>query len=198
VARSSRAQQAMRAAGSLVEGADLDPDEYGALRRELTAYLRGVSNTLSDVELQDLLDEAVTRFLGQRERLAGTDPSEALGYLMRTARNALLDRVRRNREFPDQDVVDRSGESAVDDGAVMRLIERNATHAEVHQALKRLRESGQDSTVAIVLKWMNVSSDAGASPSARLIGREMDVEHKTVTNALSRLRTVILEIRGQE
>ncbi len=186
------AQAAVRA---LSGGVGPSNEEFQGLRSELAAYVRGVWPTIRADVLEDVVSETLARTLANRERLSGLSPSDALGYVMRIARNFYIDQLRAERELPDQATVERSQENAVYDDAIFRLIERDATRDEVHAAIADLRAAGDRTAVSAVLKWISRASLADDEPSARAVAAELNAAHTTVAKALQRFRRQIVENR---
>lgn len=195
---------ALQAMQALLVGASPTTQEYRSLRDEGFAYLRGAWPSLQQVDAADTIDAAIERFIRSRSRQEPPqlNPEEALGYLMRSIKNAQIDKFRGSREAPSSldlsAADDRSNESGVEmttDGGIMSLLDRAATLQELRTVLANLIDRGDVAAARTIFVWLDVAADTGRAPSARQVAAVMGVTHPTVMRALARFKDELKAVR---
>lgn len=78
--------------------------------------------------------------------------------------------------------------SALDDDAIIRLIDVDATGTIIEQALRTARKRKDDTAFKVATSFLDIASREGRSPSNREIGRELSLSHVGVAKALQRFR----------
>lgn len=182
-----------RAARLLLSGGSPAASDYKALRARIVAYLRTMD--VEPVEAEDVADEAVARIL--RARKAIHDVGSPVGYILRSARNERLDRLRRRREEPvgSDFITDRGAET--NDEALLRLLDRDLDLQLVRAALALASHEGDVACLLVVQTWLDLAADNGTTPSSRDVGRELDMVHTTVLRVLRRFRDYVEVVRKE-
>jgi DNA-directed RNA polymerase specialized sigma24 family protein len=185
------ADSAERAARQLLAGESPTAGDYTALREQVLVYLRTMG--ADPFEVEDIADETLARIL-QVRRAVG-EVGNPVGYILRTARNERIDRLRRRREEPVDPVymADRSG--ATDDDAVLRLLDRDLDLHLVRTALALASREDDVTCLLVVQTWLNLAAEREAAPSSRDVGNELNLAHTTVQRALARFQDYVGRVR---
>lgn len=178
----------MRTAALLVEGQSPADADYAELRRYLIRLTtRRTSHGVAEAE--DIVDEALTRFLAAAAR-DSIDRSSALPYLIRIVQNEIIDRRRKRRNTVSEPFEDRP----LTDDAIARLVESTATATVLEAALTLAARDGDAVCTCVVNEWLREAEQQGAKPSSREVARRAGVSHVTVQKALRRLRRYVQEV----
>lgn len=178
-----------RAARLLLSGASPTATDYNALRTRICTYLRKEMDA-SPVEAEDIADDVLARVLDVRR--AANDVSHPTNYILRSARNAYIDRLRQRRRVQPVDPVTLSGRSEeTDDDALLRLLDRYLNLQEVQAALSLASNKDDITCLLVVQTWLNLAAERDKGPSSRDVADRLDVAHTTVQRALARFREYV-------
>jgi DNA-directed RNA polymerase specialized sigma24 family protein len=118
---------------------------------------------------------------------AGTPIRNPVGYLVWTARNRAIDRLRRRSLGEAQERAAAYGNDVADDD-LAALLEREASAADIRQAMRAAADAGDHLAVRIVGAWLNLASEAAKEPTSRDVAARAEVSHTSVNQALRRFR----------
>lgn len=183
---------AIRALLAIGRRADVGAEEYRALRTVLRQYLTQARPGISEADLSDAVDESVSRLLARPDALAGLDETTVLGYVLRSARNAQIDRWRSTRLEVLDDLAEsppRSGTGEEDDAAILALMDESASLATVRQLLEDLQAEGDSTTIRVIVTWLDLAAGMPSNPTAREVAVRLGLAHSTVVRAMQRARS---------
>jgi DNA-directed RNA polymerase specialized sigma24 family protein len=184
---------AERAARLLLVGGSLTASDYAALRSRIVAYLRTMD--VMPVEAEDIADETVAQVM--RTRKATHDVRNPVGYILRSAHNERINRLRRRREEPigPDFTIERSGET--NDDELLRLLDRNLDLQTIRAALALANRNDDVTCLLVVQTWLDLAADHETTPSSRDVGRELGIAHSTVQRVLRRFREYVEIVRKE-
>lgn len=187
--------EARHALAALMQGGQPSARAFEALRRVVIGYLRSAWPTLDEHAASDTADEAIARVVMRGTHQAGPEPASALPYVLRTARNLQVDSYRRHRDVPG--VTDSGAGEAedVDDKAILRLLDADATLRDVQGALRLAATAGDKTVGHVVAAWLDLAQATDQAPTTRDVGEVVAMAHTTVGSALARFRGYLLQAR---
>jgi RNA polymerase sigma factor (sigma-70 family) len=167
-----------------------DPDAR-ALTIVLLQLRHHIARLFPDLDADDVVQATMIRLLGRSGHLEA-EIENAWAYLFGAARYSAIDAIRlRNRRREVRLDVSAAENAASSDDYVAALIDRDATHSMVLAALRAGIDAGDDITVPIITKWLDIADELGRAPSTREAAARVGVSHTTVAQALKRFRALL-------
>jgi len=162
-----------------------DSDAYGQICLGLSP-VRRFFPTISHEAWEDLVDEAVVRFL---EKCADGEirrEGNPAAYLLQITRNAAIDHVRKQgKEATGQALPDVTG----GDDAIAASVDATAGRQAVEAGLRAAWEAGDDTVVQVVLAWLTAAAaEPGTAPSSRKVAQATGLSHTGVSDAMARFK----------
>ncbi|HEY2593447.1 MAG TPA: hypothetical protein VGK33_06080 [Chloroflexota bacterium] len=181
-AREGLASAAAALTAALADGLDPPADEYLAIRLTLLRMF-GAERDRSDAD--ELVDVVLDRFM-HRARSGAIEPARAGAYLAQAFKNARIDRQRAATRHPLVEL--QEGDSASEDDAIFRLIERDAARQDIYAALKEAFGHDDTTVTKVVLEWIRAAEPGGKEPTLADVGQAVGISPQTVADALQRFR----------
>jgi RNA polymerase sigma factor (sigma-70 family) len=181
------ADAASRLLADLREGAE--PDAR-ALTIVLLQLRRHVARLFPEIDADDVVQSTMIRLLRRSEGLE-TEVENAWGYLLGATRNSAIDAIRAHKRRREVHVEALADDAPSADDAIAALIDRHATHARVLAAMRAAIDAGDEITIPIITKWLDIADELGKAPSTREVASRAGVSHTTVAQALKRFRALL-------
>lgn len=180
-----RVNLARAGAVSLAEGRDVTSAQYQALRALLAGSV--VSRfPRAGLDIEDVIDAAVEKFLAASSEPGKVRPETALAYLRAITRNEALDRLRKDgREVAlgDEQAFDQPA-----DDEIARMLSEHADAATVERLLKVRAQAGDWRATRVINEFLSLAESLGRTPSDRQVALRAEVSHPTVRRVLEDLR----------
>ena len=160
--------------------------EEPLLRPPLLQFVeRRFGRSLDGAERHDVVEDALVAFDEAAEK-GDVKPATAAAYLLTVARHKAVDalRLKRRREAE----LSADAPEASHDAGVERLLDRDADHSLIRDALEELEEIGASNDVRVIMVWLDLAARPGGPPDTREVGELAGVSHTQVQRVLRRLR----------
>jgi hypothetical protein len=178
---------------------DADGTYYLAVVEQLRAAIHGAYFNLDPAMTHDVAVDAVIRV--RRAASNGTLDTNGnfAGYLVRAAKNGVIDILRTLRAPNAPISVDASvlENVALSDDDIARLVERRATVEMFAVVLRRARHDGDVTVFRLVTYLLDQADQTGQVPSNRAAAAALGLSHTGVAKALARFRALLSEAMGK-
>jgi DNA-directed RNA polymerase specialized sigma24 family protein len=170
-------------------GEGLSRDVLDLFERKLGAHLRRQFSHLSSDDIRDLTVDVLIRLMGRMDT-SGPPPHD--GYIYRIARNAAVDKLRRDNSKRELLIASTGADLELGgDDDVASAFEAMATAASFLEALENASRRGDDVAYKAATLAVMETERQGKRPSNRWLATKLGLSHTAVNNALDRFRTYL-------
>ncbi len=176
---------------------ELSAEQWQALFSGIRGYIGHSFPSLAGPEECEDLAATVVETILRSSRAGRLDPAQKPGaYVLRAARNAAVDRVRRRATAAQHETAlpasllecVASGGSELTDDHVARKLDGAANAAAIRAALSRAKDVGDATTVRVIASLLDGIAETGVAPSNRQLAGIVGVSHTGVAKCLLRFR----------